>query len=56
MKSIGYSYGGDVLFQLAILRPGLVKSMITIGACGTWDAEDYPDWIELLSYKKYWQS
>lgn len=51
IKAIGYSYGGDVLFQLAILRPGLIKSMISIGACGTWNAKDYPDWIEFLSYK-----
>jgi pimeloyl-ACP methyl ester carboxylesterase len=51
IKAIGYSYGGDVLFQLAILRPGLIKSMISIGACGTWNAKDYPDWIEYLSYK-----
>jgi len=51
IKAIGYSYGGDVLFQLAILRPGLIKSMISIGACGTWNAKDYPDWIEYVSYK-----
>ena len=51
IKAIGYSYGGDILFQLAILRPGFIKSMISIGACGTWNAKDYPDWIEFVSYK-----
>ena len=51
IKAIGYSYGGDVLFQLAILQPGLIKSMVTIGACGTWNAKDYPDVTEFLSYK-----
>lgn len=51
IKAIGYSYGGDVLFQLAVLHPGLIKSMITIGSCGSWNAKDYPDWIEHLSYK-----
>ncbi|MDQ4141719.1 MAG: alpha/beta hydrolase [Bacteroidota bacterium] len=51
VNAIGFSYGGDVLFQLALLHPGLIKSMISIGACGTWNARDYPDWIESLSYK-----
>lgn len=51
IKAIGSSYGGDILFQLAMLRPGLIKSMISIGACGTWNAKDYPDWMEYLSYK-----
>ncbi len=51
LNAIGYSYGGDVLFQLALLHPGLIKSMITISACGTWNARDYPDIIESLSYK-----
>ena len=48
---IGYSYGGDILFQLELLRPGLVKSMVSIGACGDWDAKARPDWMDLLSYK-----
>lgn len=52
IKAIGLSYGGDVLFQLALLHPGLIKAMISIGACGSWNAKDYPDWIESLSYKK----
>ncbi len=51
INAIGFSYGGDVLFQLALLNPGLIKSMISIGACGSWDIHDYPDWIEYLSYK-----
>jgi pimeloyl-ACP methyl ester carboxylesterase len=51
LNAIGFSYGGDVLFQLALLHPGLIKSIISIGACGTWNARDYPDWIESLSYK-----
>jgi pimeloyl-ACP methyl ester carboxylesterase len=51
INGIGFSYGGDVLFQLALLHPGLVKSMITIGACGTWNADDFPAWVDYLSYK-----
>jgi len=49
--AVGYSYGGEVLFQLALLHPGLVKSMIIIGSCGTWDAKEFPEWVEYLSYK-----
>lgn len=48
---IGFSYGGDVAFQLALLHPGLIKAMISIGACGSWNAKEYPDWLESLSYK-----
>ena len=51
IHAIGYSYGGDVLFQLALLRPGLIKSMIVIGACGSWDAQYFPQWVDYLSYK-----
>ncbi len=51
INAIGYSYGGEVLFQLTLLHPGLVKSMIIIGSCGSWNAKDVPQWIEYLSYK-----
>lgn len=49
--AIGYSYGGDILFQLALLHPRLIKSMITIGSCGSWNAKDFPKWLDFLSYK-----
>ena len=48
---IGYSYGGEVLIQLALVHPGLIKSMITIGTCGTWHAKEFPEFVEYLSYK-----
>ena len=51
INAIGYSYGGDVLFQLELLNPGLIKSIIVIGTCGSWNAKEFPDWVELLSYK-----
>ena len=51
INAIGFSYGGDILFQLAVLRPKLISSMIVIGSCGTWDANDFPKWVEYLSYK-----
>lgn len=25
--------------------------MIIIGSCGSWNAKDFPNWVELLSYK-----
>jgi steroid delta-isomerase-like uncharacterized protein len=51
INAIGYSYGGDVLFQLALLRPGLIKSMVVIGACGICNMNNFPKWVEFLSYK-----
>ena len=51
IHAIGFSYGGDILFQLALLHPGVITSMISIGACGTWKAKDFPNWIDYLSYK-----
>ncbi len=51
INAIGYSYGGDVLFQLALLRPGLIKSMVVVGACGICNIKDFPKWIDFLSYK-----
>jgi pimeloyl-ACP methyl ester carboxylesterase len=51
IQAIGFSYGGDVLFQLALLHPGLIKSMIVIGACGSWNANEFPEFVEYLSYK-----
>ena len=50
IKSIGLSYGGDVLFQLAVINPMVIESMIIIGALGTWDAKENPDYIEYFSY------
>ena len=51
INAIGYSYGGEVLFQLALVHPDLVKSMIIIGSCGTWHANEFPDFVQYLSYK-----
>src|SRR5688572_19146084 len=51
INGIGYSYGGDMLIQLELLHPGLIKSMITIGTCGTWHAKEFPEFVEHLSYK-----
>src|SRR5688572_24105704 len=51
INAIGYSYGGEVLFQLALVHPGLIKSMIIIGSCGTWHAKEFPEFVQYLSYK-----
>ena len=51
INAIGFSYGGNVLFQLALLDSGLINSMISIGACGNWNAIEHPDFLEILSYK-----
>jgi pimeloyl-ACP methyl ester carboxylesterase len=49
--AIGYSFGGDVLFQLALLHPGVIKTMIVVGSCGICDIRNFPNWIEYLSFK-----
>ena len=51
VQLIGFSYGGEVAFQLALINPGVLKSMIVMGSCASWDATKHPDWIERFSYK-----
>lgn len=51
VKAIGFSYGGDVLFQLAILNPTIMESMITIGAVGTWDVYNHQNYLEAFKYE-----
>jgi pimeloyl-ACP methyl ester carboxylesterase len=51
INAIGFSYGGEVLFQLALINPELVKSMVIIGSCGTWHAKEFPEFVDYLSYK-----
>ncbi|MDW3194637.1 MAG: alpha/beta hydrolase [Cytophagales bacterium] len=50
INAIGFSFGGDVLYQLALLKPDLITSMITIGAVGTWDINDFPQYLEVYTY------
>ncbi len=50
IKAIGFSFGGDVLYQLALLNPQLISSMITIGAVGTWDINQFPEYLEIYNY------
>ena len=51
IDAIGYSYGGEILFQLALLNPDRISSMVIVGSCGTWNAVDFPEFVEYLSYK-----
>lgn len=51
VKAIGFSFGGDVLFQLALIDPSLIESMITIGAVGTWTVKDFPEYQEVFTYE-----
>lgn len=50
LNAIGFSFGGDVLYQLALLEPELIKSMITIGAVGTWDVNDFPQYLKSYTF------
>lgn len=51
IKAIGFSYGGDVLYQLALLNPSLIESMITIGAVGTWTINDFPEYEKTFTFE-----
>ncbi len=51
LKAIGFSFGGDVLFQLALIDPTLVESMIIIGAVGTWSVNDFPQYLESYTFE-----
>ncbi len=51
VKAIGFSFGGDVLYQLALNHPSKVKSMITIGAVGTWSVNDFPGYLEAFKFE-----
>lgn len=52
IKAIGFSFGGDVLYQLALLKPSLIESMITIGAIGSWTINDFPEYKESFTFEK----
>lgn len=51
VKAIGFSFGGDVLYQLALINPPLIESMITIGAVGTWTIDDYPEYLHAFTFE-----
>ncbi len=51
IKAIGFSFGGDVLYQLALMNPSLIESMITIGAVGTWTINDFPTYQKAFTFE-----
>jgi len=51
IQAIGFSFGGDILYQLALQQPKLIKSMITIGAVGTWTVEDFPEYKKSFTFE-----
>lgn len=51
IKAIGFSFGGDVLYQLALINPSLIECMITIGAVGTWTIDDFPEYLESFTFE-----
>lgn len=50
IDALGFSYGGDVLYQLALMNPSMIKSMITIGSIGSWSIQDYPEVQQSFTY------
>ncbi|MBL4659282.1 MAG: alpha/beta hydrolase [Alcanivoracaceae bacterium] len=51
IKAIGFSFGGDTLYQLALINPTLIESMITIGAVGTWTVKDFPEYQKAFTFE-----
>lgn len=51
IKAIGFSFGGDVLYQLALINPNMIESMITIGAVGTWTIQNFPEYLEAFTFE-----
>ena len=51
IKAIGFSFGGDVLYQLTLINPDLIERMITIGAVGTWTIKDFPQYLESFTFE-----
>ena len=52
IKAIGFSFGGDALYQVALTHSSLIESMITIGAVGTWDVNDFENYQKAFTFEK----
>lgn len=51
IQAIGFSFGGDVLYQLALINPTLIESMITIGAVGSWSVNEFPEYQKVFTFE-----
>ena len=52
IQAIGFSFGGDVLLHMSLLNPELIGSMIVIGALGTFDVNDHPNYLNDFVFEK----
>ncbi|NOX51042.1 MAG: alpha/beta hydrolase [Gammaproteobacteria bacterium] len=43
LNAVGFSFGGDVLFQMALIEPNKINSLVAVGSLGSWDINDFPD-------------
>lgn len=50
VKAIGFSFGADILFQLALINPKMVDSMVSVGSAGSWDINDFPELKKTFTY------
>ncbi|MET1260589.1 alpha/beta hydrolase [Flagellimonas sp. DF-77] len=51
VDAVGFSFGGDILYQVALIDPNCIRSMITIGAVGTWTIADFPEYLEEFTFE-----
>jgi pimeloyl-ACP methyl ester carboxylesterase len=51
INALGFSYGGDVLYQLALINSSIIDSMVTIGSVGSWSIDDYPEVEKSFTYE-----
>ena len=51
INAFGFSFGGDVLYQLALINPSVIESMVTIGSVGSWSIKDYPEIEQSFTYE-----
>lgn len=51
IKAIGFSFGGDVLYQLALINPPIIERMITSGAVGTWSILNFTEYLGAFTFE-----
>ena len=51
INAFGFSFGGDVLYQLALINPSIIDSIVTIGSLGSWSIKGYPEIEQSFTYE-----
>ena len=51
IKAVGFSFGGDILYQLALINPTLITAMISIGSVGSWTIADFLQLKESFTFE-----